>query len=161
MRGSSSLCKSPRRFAAALAMVLLTATQSQAQTLFGAIAEKTPGSSQPFRVTFVNEAPNEPVATTAGQLKTSAALRQVPIGIVRPPSTQPAGKRRLSSDRAAKKFAAGLILGVAGFFAGGLVGAGVGTMADEHDDNAGVLGAVIGAPIGAAIGAVIGVRLIK
>jgi hypothetical protein len=59
--------------------------------------------------------------------------------------------------RTARKAAWGILGGVGGFFAGGLIGAAV--EPDCHCDDPGLKGFIIGAPIGAALGAMAGVVL--
>jgi len=59
----------------------------------------------------------------------------------------------------AQRLTAGLALGVAGFLAGGFVGAGL----DRNCgcDDPGMRGFVVGAPIGAALGATLGFVMVR
>ena len=68
-------------------------------------------------------------------------------------------QKRSPAYRSAQRILGGAALGIVGFIAGGLIGAGVDRGCDC--DSPSVRGFMIGAPIGAAAGATLGVVMIR
>jgi hypothetical protein len=76
---------------------------------------------------------------------------------VAPTFEQPVQQVGQNQSRPGRKVALGILLGIAGFYGGGLLGAAL--EPNCHCDDPGLKGAMIGLPIGAVAGAVFGVWL--
>jgi len=96
--------------------------------------------------------------TDLEKLRTESSITPKPI-VSASQSSVTAAKQGVNSNRALKRTLAGIAGGVAGFFAGGIIGARL--EGDCNCDDPGLLGAVIGAPIGAAVGAIVGVWAVR
>ena len=92
------------------------------------------------------------------KLRLEASIAPKPI-VSASPSSVTKAQTSVNSNRALKRTFAGIAGGVAGFFAGGIIGAKL--EGDCVCDDPGLLGAVIGAPIGAAVGAIVGVVAVR
>ena len=92
------------------------------------------------------------------KLRLRATIAPKPI-VSASPSKVTQAQKTVNSNLALKRTFAGIAGGVAGFFAGGIIGAKI--EGDCTCDDPGLLGAVIGAPIGAAVGAIVGVLAVR
>ena len=153
-------------YGCAVAAVIALASPASAQTPFEP-RDTESGAFAPVRVESrlsLTDLQVTPISTwklsdtDIEKLRFETSIAAKPL-VSASPSPVTSGKTSVNSNRALKRTFAGIAGGVAGFFAGGIIGAKL--EGDCACDDPGLLGAVIGAPIGAAVGAIIGVWSVR
>ena len=143
---------------AAFLIVLTASAQSQAQMLLSSNNSRVGRSSRSLLmppVPTTSEWRSKGVRPWGSDLGPSIEY----AGSVVPLTGQSFGQVRTRANRAAQKITAGVALGVAGFFAGGLVGGALDNNCRCDDPH--LRGIVIGASIGAVVGAIMGVSILR